>query len=134
MVIWEPLCSIFFLHHKKCNGKPYCVFTFYPLKENPGAGSGQFKISVSLEAIRRQSPSGLCTSYLRGVCFPSQASAHWIPRLKGAGWGYIRPEGRGLKQQRTHNEIPFSCTDFDDSGMRRNWRIRFKSCRGRREQ
>lgn len=34
---------------KEKQGNPSCVFTFYPLKENPGAGSGQYEMSMSFD-------------------------------------------------------------------------------------
>lgn len=35
---------------KEKQGKPYCVFTFYPLRENPGVGSGQYEMDLRYDA------------------------------------------------------------------------------------
>ncbi len=34
---------------KEKNGKPYCLFTFYPIRENPGVESGQYAMSMNYD-------------------------------------------------------------------------------------
>lgn len=56
--------------------RPYCVFTFYPLRENPGAGSGQFEMNVSLNE-----ETGDCE--LRGVRWIKNPKRRALMHLRG---------------------------------------------------
>ena len=61
---------------KERGKRPYCVFTFYPLRENPGAGSGQFEMNISLNE-----ETGDCE--LRGVRWIKNPKRRALMHLRG---------------------------------------------------
>lgn len=65
---------------KETQGKPSCVFTFYPLKENPSAGSGQYEMSVNYDEASMEYT-------LRGV--------RWIKNPKRRAFMHLRGKQDG---------------------------------------
>lgn len=61
---------------KEKAGVPYCVFTFYPLKENPRAGSGQYEMSVLYDKNRG-------VYYLKGQKWLKNPDNYQFVDLKG---------------------------------------------------
>lgn len=61
---------------KEKAGVPYCVFTFYPLKENPRTGSGQYEMSVLYDKNRGE-------YYLKGQKWLKNPDTYQFVDLKG---------------------------------------------------